>query len=132
MSLVRSGARVKAATDGKGAEVVLNAVGGPPFEPTLLSIRQGGRHVVLASSGEPRISFQPDGFLPQPGVPHRPGLDDVLGTGDRSNMFELKPSFEAGDFTLNELKTRPFTQGIAAYGGAAKGGTANQQILQMR
>jgi NADPH:quinone reductase len=48
---------VKALTDGKGVDVVLDAVGGPMFEPSLKSLRVGGRQVAIASIGNGRVEF---------------------------------------------------------------------------
>jgi NADPH2:quinone reductase len=43
---------VKALTDGKGADLVFDAVGGPMFEPCLKSLRLGGRQVAITSIGK--------------------------------------------------------------------------------
>jgi NADPH2:quinone reductase len=48
---------VMEATGGEGVDLVLDAVGGPLFEPCLSGLAQRGRMVVLASTGEPRVSF---------------------------------------------------------------------------
>src|SRR5271154_1665359 len=42
-------AEVKALTDGKGADLVFDGVGGPMFETCLKSLRVGGRQVALTS-----------------------------------------------------------------------------------
>jgi D-arabinose 1-dehydrogenase-like Zn-dependent alcohol dehydrogenase len=39
---------IQGLTDGKGVDLVLDAVGGPMFEPALKSLRLGGRQVVMA------------------------------------------------------------------------------------
>lgn len=122
---------VKSATDGKGVDVVLNAVGGPLFEPALLSIRQGGRYVVIANRGEPRVSFNLMDFYHN--QVHLIGVDSMkfLARQIAGILGELKPHFEAGDFKPSELKIWPLDQGIAAYEAAAAGGGPSQQILQM-
>jgi NADPH2:quinone reductase len=48
---------VKALTDGKGVDLVLDAVGGPMFEPSLKSLRDGGRQVAIAGIGDGRVEF---------------------------------------------------------------------------
>jgi NADPH:quinone reductase-like Zn-dependent oxidoreductase len=48
---------VTALTNGKGADLVLDAVGGPMFEPSLQSLRVGGRQVAIASIGDGRVEF---------------------------------------------------------------------------
>jgi NADPH:quinone reductase-like Zn-dependent oxidoreductase len=49
---------VKTLTDGKGVELVFDAVGGPMFEPCLKSLRLGGRQVAIASIGDGRVKFR--------------------------------------------------------------------------
>ena len=48
---------VRALTGGKGADLVLDVVGGPMFEPSLKSLRGGGRHMAIASTKDRRVSF---------------------------------------------------------------------------
>jgi NADPH:quinone reductase len=48
--------RVLELTAGKGADAVLDTVGGPMFEPALQSLTVGGRQVAI-SSGDPRVAF---------------------------------------------------------------------------
>lgn len=122
---------VMAATGGAGADVVLNAVGGPLFEPALLSVRQGGRNIVIASSGEPRVSFNLMDFYHN--QTHLIGVDSMKFRAPQiaGIMSELKPRFEAGDFTPNEVKTWSLEQGIGAYEAVAKGGTPTKHVLRM-
>ena len=48
---------VRELTRGRGADVVLNTVGGATFEPSLTMLSHRGRLAVLASPGQPRVSF---------------------------------------------------------------------------
>jgi NADPH2:quinone reductase len=50
-------ATIRELTNGRGADVVLNTVGGPTFEPSLAMLAHRGRLAVLASPGQPRQSF---------------------------------------------------------------------------
>jgi len=122
---------VMTATGGNGADVVLNAVGGPLFEPALSSVRPGGRCVVIASSGEPRVSFNLMDFYHN--QTRLIGIDSVKfsATQIAGIMNELKPHFEAGDFTLSDIRAWPFDQGIAAYEAIAKGGTPVKHVLRL-
>jgi NADPH2:quinone reductase len=52
-----SAALIRDLTNGRGADVVLNAVGGPTFEPSLGMLTHRGRLAVLATPGQPRQSF---------------------------------------------------------------------------
>lgn len=119
------------ATDGKGADVVLNAVGGPLFEPALLATRQGGRNVVIAASGEPRVSFNLMDFYHN--QTRLIGVDSMKFSAVQiaQIMRELKPRFEAGDFTPSDVRAWPLDQGVAAYEAAAKGGSPTKHVLRM-
>jgi NADPH2:quinone reductase len=44
-------------TAGRGADAVFDTVGGAMFESALRSLALRGRHVVISSAGEPRVSF---------------------------------------------------------------------------
>lgn len=48
---------VRRTTNGRGADVIFDAVGGPLFESALKSLAHRGRHAVIASVGERRVSF---------------------------------------------------------------------------
>jgi NADPH:quinone reductase len=48
---------VKSLTKGVGVDMVLDCVGGPMFEPSLNSLRLGGRQVAIASAGNRRVEF---------------------------------------------------------------------------
>ena len=49
--------RVFELTEGKGVDVVLDAVGGPMFERALGCLRIDGRQVAITSTGDRRVSF---------------------------------------------------------------------------
>jgi NADPH:quinone reductase len=49
--------RVLESTGGSGVDVVLDTVGGAMFEPSLRSLRPGGRQLVIANTGDRRVSF---------------------------------------------------------------------------
>jgi NADPH:quinone reductase len=49
--------RVLELTAGKGVNAILNTVGGPLFEPAMQWLAHGGRQVVIASPGNPRVSL---------------------------------------------------------------------------
>ena len=51
------GSLVARATDGRGAQVIFDAVGGPMFEPGLKALGHYGRQVEIASVGNRRVSF---------------------------------------------------------------------------
>lgn len=51
------GEMVRAATNGKGADVVFDTVGGPMFEPSIQALAHRGRQLEIASTGDRRVSF---------------------------------------------------------------------------
>lgn len=122
---------VMAATDGNGADAVLNAVGGPLFEPALSSVRHGGRNVVIASSGERRVSFDLMDFYHN--ETRLMGVDSMKfsATQIAGIMNDLKPHFEAGDFTLSDIKAWSLDQGVTAYEAVARGGASVKHVLRL-
>lgn len=113
---------VKAVTEGKGATIILDTVGGPMFEPCLKSLADKGRLIEISSPAkERRVSFDLIDFYHQQarvfGVDSR-ALDasacaEILGT--------LTPGFEAGAL-------RPPVAGINRY-SLKDAITAYEQVL---
>ena len=85
-------------SDGKGANVAFDCVGGPLFEPSLRSLGQLGRQVNITSVGDRRVSFDLLDFY------HR--RLSLFGVDSRSYdtvacatiLEQLKPGFESGAF----------------------------------
>ena len=50
-------ATVRDLTDGRGADVILDTVAGPLFEPCLQALAHRGRQVAISVTGDPRVSF---------------------------------------------------------------------------
>ena len=48
---------VQELTAGKGADLIVDVVGGPLFEPCLQSLAHRGRQIAIASAGDPRVTF---------------------------------------------------------------------------
>lgn len=88
--------QVKEFTDGRGADVAFDCVGGPLFELSLNSLGMKGRQVNITSVGDRRVSFDLTHFY------HRQltlyGVDTrALDTVASGTILEnLRPSFEAG------------------------------------
>lgn len=87
---------VRRITDGKGVDVVFDAVGGPIFEPALQTLSMEGRYAVITSAGERRVSFDLLDFYH-----HRLtllGVDSMaLGVIQSSKRLkEMSPLFESG------------------------------------
>ncbi len=112
---------VKALTDGKGVDLVLDAVGGPMFEPSLNSLRLGGRQVAITSIGNGRVEFDLVAFC------HNRlrliGVDTLKLTGPEiaKIMGDLRAGFEDGPLRLSPVRTWTLDQGVDAYCGGRNG-----------
>jgi NADPH:quinone reductase-like Zn-dependent oxidoreductase len=122
--------RIAAATDGKGANVVFDVVGGPMFEPCVKSLALRGRHVAIASNPEPRVSFNLVDFY------HREGR--ILGVDSLKVSIEeageilraLTPGIEEGKFPPPAaIRTRGFSDVLEAYRLVNEGKAREKQIL---
>jgi NADPH2:quinone reductase len=120
---------VRALTNGKGADLVLDAVGGPMFEPSLKALRSGGRQVAIVSVGNGRVDFSLVDFY------HRSlsliGVDSMQLTGSAvaGIMDELRAGFEGGYLQPSAVQTWTLDQGIEAYMAVQLGGTSTKQVL---
>ena len=106
---------VRDATGGKGADVILDVVGGPMFEKCLGALAWRGRQVAISSSLEPRVSFNLVDFY------HNEcrlfGVDSLKISFDEAAeiLRELTPGFDSGEFPPPEIQTFPLAQAPDAY-----------------
>lgn len=122
---------VVALTEGKGADLVLDAVGGVLFEPCLKALRHGGRQIAITSK-PPTVSFNLIDFYH--GVKRLIGVDTMSLTGEDvvATMNELRPGFDRGVLQPPALQTWPFERAIDAYEAVAKGGSRVKHVLLMQ
>jgi len=108
-----TGARL--ATNGRGADVVFDVIGGQMFEACLSALAWRGRQVAISSSRDPRVSFNLVDFYHNES--RLLGVDSLklsfLETGDILRRLAL--GFETGDFPPPEVETYPLEQGPALY-----------------
>jgi len=122
-------AGVKAATDGMGVDLALDAVGGPLFEPVLRSLRIGGRQVAITSTVTPRVEFDLTDFY------HNKleliGVDTAkLGVADIAAILEaLRPGFDSGALKPPAVRVWPLADAVQAYRAVAAGDVSAKQIL---
>jgi len=121
---------VRGLTDGRGVDLVLDAVGGPMFEPCLQSLRVGGRQVAIASIGSGRVEFNLVDFY------HRSqrliGVDTIKLTGPQiaKIMDDLRAGFEEGQLKTSALQTWSLDKAIDGYDAVRNGnGTSKHVIL---
>lgn len=125
-------AEIKALTDGKGADLVLDTVGGPVFEPALKSLGLGGRQVVITSVGNRRVEFDLVDFYHN--RQRLIGVDTAKLTGIEiaKIMDELRAGFEEGHFRPSAVKTWSLDHAVEAYGAVKNGDTSAKHILLPR
>jgi NADPH:quinone reductase-like Zn-dependent oxidoreductase len=108
-------AGVRAATEGRGADVVFDVVGGAMFEKCLQSLAWRGRQVVIASNPEARVSFNLVDFYHNES--RLLGVDSLkLGFEEAAGILRsLLPGLESGEFPLPKVETYPLDQGPNVY-----------------
>jgi NADPH:quinone reductase len=124
---------VLAATDGRGADLVLDAVGGPLFEPALNSLGEKGRMVVITTTpGKQHVSFNLLDF-------YRKGLrlfglltSFLDAEGSAGVLRDLGPGFDEGALRAPAIAERyPLEQAGTAYARVESGEVAGRVLLLM-
>lgn len=121
--------RVLDLTGGEGADLVLDTVGGPMFEPSLRSLRHGGRHIAMASTGGRRVDFDLVDFYHNES--RLVGFDSQAFTpGDAGRIAHLLlEGFESGALKPPEVEVTPFRDAVTVYEKIAAGKAPRKQIL---
>lgn len=116
-------------TDGKGADVVLDTVGGPLFEPALRCLKRGGRQVAISSAAESRVSFNLVDFYHN--LSRLIGFDSYsFSPEDTAGILdELCTGFETGVLVPPQIRAVPFRDGINAYKTVASGRVGEKLVL---
>ena len=122
-------AEVRALTAGKGADLVLDTVGGPMFEAALKSLRRGGRQIAISSPKERRVNFDLIDFYHNES--QLIGVDTAKLTGPEiaEVMNSLRTGFDEGYLQAAAVNTWPLERGVAAYEVVEKGGATARQVL---
>jgi len=124
---------VLAATDGGGADLVLDAVGGPLFEPALNSLAKKGRMVVITTTPDKQhVSFNLLDF-------YRKGLrlfglmtSFLDAEGSAAVLRDLSPGFDEGALRAPAIADRyPLEQAGMAYARVESGEAAGRVLLLM-
>lgn len=117
-------------TDGRGANVVMDCVGGQLFESAMNCLGLLGRHVCITSVGSRRVQFDLLDFyhrrLTLMGVDTR-ALDTV---GGAKILEKLRPAFESGIFAPPTIeRTCTLTEAPAAYAEVAAGEAQGKIVI---
>jgi NADPH:quinone reductase len=120
---------VRALTSGKGVDLVLDAVGGPMFEPALNSLRKGGRQIAIASGKDRRVNFDLVSFYHN--LSHLIGVDTSALTGQeiKAVMNDLSAGFQQGHLEVPAVTTCPFAKAVGAYEAVEAGKASAKQML---
>lgn len=122
---------VRDATNGRGADVVFDTVGGPMFEPGLKSLAPRGRLLELASVGDRRVSFDLLDFYHNESQLF--GVDTRARDAIASSKLlgALTPFFEQNTFKPPAIdRAFPLTEGITAYEEVDRGGVRGRLVLK--
>jgi NADPH:quinone reductase len=123
---------VKALTNGKGADLVFDAVGGPMFETCLQSLRLGGRQVAITSVGNGRVEFSLIDFYHN--LQRLIGVDTVKLSGPAiaKIMDKLRAGFEEGYLRTSPVQSWALEQAIDAYTTVEKGASLDKHVFLPR
>jgi NADPH:quinone reductase len=121
--------RVMEVTGGIGVDVVLDTVGGAMFEPSLRSLRRGGRQVAITSTSDRRVSFDLVDFYHN--SLHLIGVDSTQFTPTEIGEMgsALLPGFESNALKPPAIDAIPFVEAIQAYEKVASSQTKAKQVL---
>ncbi len=108
-------AGARAVTFGRGADVVLDVVGGQMFEKCLASLGRRGRQMAISSSPDPIVSFNLVNFYHNES--RLLGFDSLKLTIEESAAILrlLAPGFESGAFPPPQVETFPLEEGPRLY-----------------
>jgi NADPH:quinone reductase-like Zn-dependent oxidoreductase len=120
---------VRTLTNGRGANVVFDVVGGAMFEQCLAALAWRGRQVAISSSPEPRVSFNLVDFY------HNESR--LLGVDSLKLSFEetaeilrrLTPGIESGIFPPPRVEAFPLEEGPRLYRDIAESKLKSKAVL---
>jgi NADPH2:quinone reductase len=121
---------VKELTGGKAADLILDVVGGPLFQPCLESLAQRGRQIAIASAGNPQVTFNLVDFY------HKEarliGVDTLkLSFSESAEILKaLLPGFKAGVFSLPSVETVSLDGALHAYQTIDQGTSKKKVVIR--
>jgi NADPH:quinone reductase len=107
-------------TSGKGANVVLDSVGGELFEPCLRSLARAGRQIAIASPSQPRVEFDLVEFFHKEAWLGGVSSIDMGGEEIALVFDQLRDGFESGHLKVPQVTSTRLEDARDAYDGAAE------------
>lgn len=125
-------ARARHVIGGHGADVVMDCVGGTPFEPRLALLGRRGRLVAIAATGDRRISFDLMDFYRR--ELRMLGVNSLVYDARAAAQIleRLAPGFESGALKPSPGQTFSLTDAIAAYKAVHHGEVTGKAVLEIR
>jgi NADPH2:quinone reductase len=120
---------VRAATAGKGVDVVFDVIGGGMFERCLQALAWRGRQVVIASTPETRVNFNLVDFYHNES--RLIGVDSLkLGFEETAEILRsLTPLIENGELPLPKVESYPLSRAPEIYRGLASSTIKGKPVL---
>lgn len=122
-------AETQVATQGEGVDLVLDTVGASLFESCLLTLRRGGRQIVIASAAKPQVEFNLVDFY------HNElqlfGVDTMASTGPENavRMNQLRDLFDGGYLQPPAIHVSDFGHAREVYASVGEKKTLDKQVL---
>jgi NADPH:quinone reductase len=121
--------QVRVLTDGRGVDLVLDAVGGHMFEPALRSLRAGGRQIAITSPKERRVSFDLIDFYRNRSRLLGVNTMALGGVETAGILDDLREGFAGGRLTPPEVTIWPLEHAHEAYMACSQGGANAKHVL---
>ena len=121
---------VKELTEGQGASLIFDAVGGPLFEACLESLAQRGRQIAIASAGDPHVTLNLVDFY------HKErcliGVDTLkLSPGEAAEILQaLLPGFKEGIFSPPPVERISLDEALSAYRAIVEGASGKKFVIR--
>jgi len=116
-------------TDGRGAEMVLDLVGGTLFESCIKSLAQKGRQIAMASN-EPRVCFNLLDFYHRQAHLMSNETAKLSFAECAAILTQLLPGFEKGELKAPEIESIGLEKAIEAYGILADGKAKKKFVIE--
>jgi NADPH:quinone reductase len=121
---------VKELTRGKGADLILDVVGGPLFQPCLESLAHRGRQIAISAVGSPLVSFNLLDFYHKDST--LIGLDTLkLTFGESAEILKaVLPGFNEGIFSPPAVETVSLDDALSAYRAIDQGNSQKKFVIR--